>query len=131
MAGLPTRHGAVRDYLDRRGLGDMREPPLEAVPPAARDLGVLAGIAARRPGVVAVVLTVPDRFGGDPRTWWGTAGRARRRRVRRAWSRARTRAPPADVGATWAHPWSGPSPVALGSAPRTFRYVPPFEETLP
>jgi hypothetical protein len=127
MADLPTRHGAVRDYLDERGLGHLAGTPLEAVAPGAR-LRVLAGIAAQRPGVLAVVVTVPDRFGGDPAHWWGLAGEL------------------ADTGlavvvtctdasalqltsAPWAHPWSGPSPVALGSAHTTSTR--PLEETLP
>lgn len=33
---------------------------------------MLAGIAAQRPGVLAVVTTVPDRFGGDPVDWWAS-----------------------------------------------------------
>ena len=126
MAGRPTRHGAVRDYLDRRGLGHLAGAPLEAVPPGPR-LGVLAGIAARRPGVLAVVTTVPDRFGGDPADWWGTAGE-----LAAAGFAVLVTCTDASAlqltSAPWAHPWSGPSPVALGSAQTHSR---PLEETLP
>src|SRR3954453_10171413 len=31
MAGLPTRHGAVRNYLEERGLGHLAGAPLEAL----------------------------------------------------------------------------------------------------
>jgi len=127
MAGRPTRHGAVRDYLDLRGLGHLAGAPLEAVPPGPR-LRVLAGIAARRPGVLAVVTTVPDRFGGDPADWWGTAGE-----LAAAGFAVLVTCTDASAlqltSAPWAHPWSGPSPVALGSARTPSRR--PLEETLP
>jgi hypothetical protein len=114
MADLPTRHGAVREYLEERGLGHLAGAPLEAVPPGPR-LRVLAGIAARRPGVLAVVATVPDRFGGDPADWWDLAGE-----LAAAGLAAVVTCTDASAlqltSASWARPWSGPFPVALGSA---------------
>jgi energy-coupling factor transporter ATP-binding protein EcfA2 len=132
MAGLPTRHGAVGAFLAARGMEHLASFPLEAVPPAAR-VRVLAEIAAQRPGVVALVLTVPDRFGGDPRAWWGLA--AELAAVGYAVVVTCTDASALEVtGAPWSHPWTGPAPVALGSAhavPPRAAARPPFEESLP
>jgi hypothetical protein len=137
MAGLPTRHGAVGDYLDERGLGHLAGSPLEAVPTGPR-LRVLAGLAARRPGVLAVVTTVPDRFGGDPADWWALAGELAAAGL--AVVVTCTDASALQLAsASWAHPWSGPSPVALGSAHAPGTRTPatrtpatrPLEETLP
>jgi hypothetical protein len=142
MAGLPTRHGAVADHLDERGLGHLAASPLEAVPPGPR-LRVLAGIAARRPGVLAVVTTVPDRFGGDPADWWAVAGELAAAGL--AVIVTCTDASAMQLtSAPWAHPWSGPFPVALGSARTHFARTHsagtpsartpsarPLEETLP
>ena len=132
MAGLPTRHGAVGGFLAARGMEHLASFPLEAVPPAAR-VRVLAEIAAQRPGVLALVLTVPDRFGGDPRGWWGLA--AELAAVGYAVVVTCTDASALEVtGAPWSHPWSGPAPVALGSAtrpPATRGRASPFEESLP
>jgi hypothetical protein len=137
MAGLPTRHGAVGDYLDERGLGHLAGSPLEAVPPGPR-LRVLAGIAARRPGVLAVVTTVPDRFGGDPGDWWGLAGDLATAGL--AVVVTCTDASALQLtSASWARPWASPLPVALGSARAVSTptlsartpFVRPLEETLP
>ena len=76
MAQRPARQRsrrAVRAFLDERGIGHLGDDQLQAVPPDVRTR-VLADIAATRPGVLALVLTVPDRFGGDPRAWWELAG---------------------------------------------------------
>ncbi|HYY11688.1 MAG TPA: ABC transporter ATP-binding protein [Kineosporiaceae bacterium] len=114
MAGLPTRHGAVQAFLDERGYGDLAGRTLEAVPPGPR-LRILAGIAARRPGVIAVVTTVPDRFGGDPADWWGLAGELAATGL--AVVVSCTDASALQVtGAPSSHPWRDPAPVALGSA---------------
>jgi hypothetical protein len=127
MASRPTRHGAVRDFLDQRGLGHLAGAPLEAVPPGPR-LRILAGIAARRPGVLAVVTTVPDRFGGDPAEWWGLAAELAAAGL--AVVVTCTDASALQVtSAPWAHPWPGPAPVALGSARALSARL--LEETLP
>jgi hypothetical protein len=132
MAGLPTRHGAVGNYLDEQGLGHLAGAPLEAVPPGPR-LRVLAGIAARRPGVLAVVTTVPDRFGGDPGGWWGLAGELAAAGL--AVVVTCTDASALQLtSASWARPWARPLPVALGSARAPSAHTPsvrPLEETLP
>ena len=96
------------------------------MPPAPR-LRVLAGIAVQRPGVLAAVLTVPDRFGGDPAVWWGLAGELAAGGL--AVVVTCTDASALMVtAAPWSHPWAGPAPVALGSA-RTASPRP--EESLP
>ena len=128
MAGLPTRHGAVQDFLDERGLGALAHRPLEAVPPGPR-LRVLAEIASRRPGLIAVVTTVPDRLGGDPADWWSLAGELAATGL--AVVVTCTDASALQVtSASWSHPWSGPAPVALGSAGTAPSHL-PLEESLP
>jgi energy-coupling factor transporter ATP-binding protein EcfA2 len=114
MAGLPTRHGAVPEFLAARGLDEMAAFPLEAVPPAARTR-VLAEIAAQRPGVVALVITVPDRFGGDPRAWWALAGELAGAGFAVVVTCTDASALQVTSAAT-SHPWTDPAPVALGSA---------------
>lgn len=42
--------------------------------PAPVRLDLLARLAADRPGVRGLVLTAPDRHGGDPHAWWELAG---------------------------------------------------------
>jgi hypothetical protein len=113
MAGRSTRRGAVQAFLDERGIGHLAHAQLEAVPAAVRT-PLLTEIAASRPGVIALVLTVPDRFGGDPRSWWELAGEFA--------AAGYAVVTCTDAGAyqlttaEWAHPWTDPRPVALGSA---------------
>lgn len=73
LAGRPAGRSAVRDRLAVEGLADLAGTAVEAVPSDARTR-LLAGLAAARPGVQFLVLTVPDRFGTPPRTWWDLAG---------------------------------------------------------
>jgi hypothetical protein len=114
MAGRSTRRGAVQAFLDERGIGHLAHAQLEAVPADVRT-PLLTEIAASRPGVLALVLTVPDRFGGDPRSWWELAGEF-------AAAGYAVVVTCTDAGAyqlttaEWAHPWTDPRPVALGSA---------------
>lgn len=72
-AGLPAGRAAVADLLAADGLADLARTPMEALPAATRT-AVLARLAAGRPGVRVLVLTVPDRFGGRPQAWWEQAG---------------------------------------------------------
>jgi hypothetical protein len=69
---LFARRGARRHdvdaVLDAFGLGAWRRSPIADLPPAAR-IALLTGLAARRPGVRALVLTSPERHGGDPAEW--------------------------------------------------------------
>jgi len=114
MADRPTRSGAVQAYLDQRGLGHLAGHQLEAVPPDVRT-AVLTELAAARPGVLALVLTVPDRFGGDPRTWWQLAGEYASAGYAVVVTCTDASAYQLTT-AEWAHPWTDPAPVALGSA---------------
>ena len=129
MAGLPTRHGAVHAFLAARGLEEMAGFPLEAVPPATRTR-VLAEIAAQRPGVVALVLTVPDRFGGDPRSWWSLAGELAVAGYAVVVTCTDARELHVTSAAT-SHPWSDPAPVALGASSPSTSTFSSFEESLP
>jgi hypothetical protein len=114
MAGRSTRHGAVRTFLEERGLDRFAAHRLEAVPAELRT-AVLTEIAASRPGVLVLVLTVPDRFGGNPQAWWQLAGEY-------ASAGYAVVVTCTDAGAYQltsaeeAHPWTDPAPVALGSA---------------
>jgi hypothetical protein len=77
---------------------------------------------------VAVVTTVPDRWGGDPADWWGLAGELAVEGLLVVVTC--TDASALQVaGAPWAHPWSGPPPVALGSVSTPSTRA--LEETLP
>jgi len=75
-AGRPASRDDARAWLDAIGLADLADVPARDLPPAARTRA-LAELAAGRPGVEALVLTRPDRGGGDPRDpggWWDLAG---------------------------------------------------------
>jgi ABC-2 type transport system ATP-binding protein len=63
-----TRRRDVDGVLESLGLLDWRRSPLADLPPAAR-ITLLAGLAAQRPGVRALVLTSPERHGGDAAEW--------------------------------------------------------------
>jgi hypothetical protein len=81
-AGRPANRGAVERAIadalhanDEAGITDeLRTPhelvrlPLGSIPSSLR-LRLLAELAASRPGVQALVLTLPDRHGGPPTTW--------------------------------------------------------------
>lgn len=66
-AGLPTRRSAVRDVLAEAGL---TQPPhrFDALDVGTR-LTLLTGLAARRPDVRFVVVTLPERHGATPEAW--------------------------------------------------------------
>jgi hypothetical protein len=63
-----TRRRDVDAVLAALDLSDWRRSPLADLPPAAR-ITLLAGLAAQRPGVRALVLTSPERHGGDAAEW--------------------------------------------------------------
>ena len=79
--GLAGRRAYPRDveaWLVEHGRLEDAGHRVELLPPAVRTC-VLAELAAARPGVCAVVLTLPDRHGGHPREWWALAGDLARR----------------------------------------------------
>ncbi|MCL3837541.1 ATP-binding cassette domain-containing protein [Aeromicrobium duanguangcaii] len=62
MARLPARPRHVRETLSQYGADDWRRTRVEDVPAALR-FQLLAYLAAQRPGVRALVLCCPDRYG--------------------------------------------------------------------
>ncbi|GAA2080149.1 hypothetical protein IDH50_02655 [Aeromicrobium tamlense] len=72
MARRPAGRGDVKDWLDERGAAQWRRTRVEDVPADVR-LALLADVAARRPGVEALVLCCPDRYGADPHAALGVA----------------------------------------------------------
>ena len=67
---LAGRHGAARE-LARLGLADWARRPFGALPAADR-IRMLAELALLRPGVEALIVTSPERHGGDPLVWFRT-----------------------------------------------------------
>jgi ABC-2 type transport system ATP-binding protein len=63
LAGLPASRAA--DLLRLVGAAEYAKAPLRLLPGALRTR-LLAETAAARPGVLALVLTSPERHGGDP-----------------------------------------------------------------
>jgi hypothetical protein len=72
FAELPSSSKAVRETLDTLGALEFARTPIEHVPVTVR-LHVLAELAALRGDVEAIVLTSPDRHGGDPLEWYPVA----------------------------------------------------------
>jgi len=72
FAGRPTTPRAVRDALTEFGVAEWRSWSISDVPPAVR-IRMLAELAVIRRGVEGVVITAPDRHGGDPADWWAIA----------------------------------------------------------
>lgn len=66
MARLPARHYQVREWLTERHAEQWRRTRIEDVPADTR-FSLLAEVASRRPGVEAVVLCCPDRYGTSSR----------------------------------------------------------------
>lgn len=71
MAGRRARRADVAPWLNRLGLSG-RDPVDDLS--AIERTWLLAELAALRPGVRALVLTLPDRHGGNPLDWWALAG---------------------------------------------------------
>src|SRR4051812_24772576 len=65
-----TRRRDVDAVLEALDLTRWRRSPVADLPPAAR-IALLTGLAAQRPGVRALVLTSPERHGGDAAEWVG------------------------------------------------------------
>jgi ABC-2 type transport system ATP-binding protein len=68
FAGLPSRRRAVEEALDGFALLHWRTRPIGDLLPDDR-LRLLLGLAAKRPGVRALVLTAPERHGGRAEGW--------------------------------------------------------------
>jgi hypothetical protein len=134
FAGRAPTPFAARRWLDDLGLGGLASTPIGTVEPAHR-LRILLELAALRPGVRGLVLTSPDRHGGEPQAWWALAaefaergfavlviaGRASRTALG-ALAEARrppVSDPPAAVPEPGAGPLPGPGPVPEPSADTT------------
>ncbi|PFG44428.1 hypothetical protein ATJ88_3152 [Isoptericola jiangsuensis] len=72
LAGRRSRPRDVRQFLDERALSGERGRRVDQLPAPVRT-AVLAGLATADPAVRFVVLTLPDRHGGDPADWWDLA----------------------------------------------------------
>ena len=72
FAGLRGPRRAARKLLADEGLGDLASTPIGDLPAADR-VRVLTRTAASPPGVDVLVITAPDRHGGDTAAWLDTA----------------------------------------------------------
>ena len=70
FAGLPTTGRAVRAFLADHGLADYGSLPMRAVLPADR-IRLLCELAVLRKGVDGIIVTSPERHGGEPSEWYG------------------------------------------------------------
>jgi ABC-type transport system involved in cytochrome c biogenesis ATPase subunit len=68
MARQGHRRDDVRRWLDAHGLGTHFDDRIEDLPTGAR-VAALAEVAAERPGVRFIVLTLPESHGGVPEDW--------------------------------------------------------------
>lgn len=75
LADQPSRRGDVRDYLAARSLSDHRRARWDSLPATLR-IQVLVDLGARRPGTRVLVITGPDRHGGDTHGWYAAAHEA-------------------------------------------------------
>jgi hypothetical protein len=70
FAGLPTSGRAVRAFLADHGLADYAALPMRALLPADR-IRLLCELAVLRAGVDGIIVTSPERHGGEPADWYG------------------------------------------------------------
>ena len=69
---------AVRAFLASHSLEQYASVPMRSLPSTARVL-LLCELAAQRPGVDLLVVTSPERHGGDPLEWYSTLDAMTRR----------------------------------------------------
>lgn len=69
MAGHKAGRKAVLAWLDEHGAAEHADKRFEHLPVAARTR-LLAELTVARPDVKVVILTMPDRHGGDPHEWY-------------------------------------------------------------
>lgn len=72
FAGRPSHPIAVMRELRALGLHEYARQSIGTMPPTAR-IRLLCELALMREGVSGLVITSPDRHGGDPNQWWGIA----------------------------------------------------------
>ncbi|GGL38332.1 hypothetical protein H9L10_12645 [Phycicoccus endophyticus] len=69
FAGRPSGRDAVAEFLRRHGVLAAAGEPFERLAPEER-VRVLTSAAAERAATRVLVVTNPDRRGGDPTRWW-------------------------------------------------------------
>jgi len=69
FSSLPTSGRAVRRFLAEHSLAEYASLPLRALPSADR-VRLFSELALLRPGVSALIVTSPERHGGDPAEWY-------------------------------------------------------------
>ncbi|WP_345762302.1 hypothetical protein [Diaminobutyricibacter sp. McL0608] len=72
FAGRPSNPIAVNRTLEELHAKEWARSAIGNVPPTVR-IGLLTELAIRREGVMGLVITSPDRHGGDPKEWWALA----------------------------------------------------------
>lgn len=75
LAGRPAGRSATRAFLEGHELQDHAGDRFESLPPERRTV-LLMDIAASREDTRVLVLSAPDRLGGDPEYWWHAAAQA-------------------------------------------------------
>ena len=73
LAGRRATHRAVTRWLTEKGFVELRDQRIDQLDPATR-VALLLALAAADPMVRYLVLTLPDRHGGNPADWWDLAG---------------------------------------------------------
>lgn len=69
FANRPSGSKAVAAWLQGHGLSYLAQVPMRSLPPTERVL-LLTELALLREGVTALVVTSPERHGGDPALWY-------------------------------------------------------------
>lgn len=69
FAGLPAGRRVVRAFLERHELLRFARVPMRALAPNDR-VRLLCELALLRPGIRAIILTSPERHGGEPEKWY-------------------------------------------------------------
>lgn len=72
FAGRAANPRATRQMIADLGFTEWRSWTIGTVPPTVR-IRILTELAVMRLDVEGVVITAPDRHGGDPDEWWGIA----------------------------------------------------------
>jgi hypothetical protein len=72
FAGRRSHPVAVSRALAELGVSEWAKFAIGTVPPTVR-IGLLAELSIMRSGVEGLVITSPDRHGGDPNEWWQLA----------------------------------------------------------
>ncbi|WBQ05349.1 hypothetical protein [Kribbella sp. CA-293567] len=70
IAGLKAGRKAVAEWLSSHDWAEYADRRWEHLPVAVRTR-MLAELTVARPDVKVVILTMPDRLGGDPHDWYG------------------------------------------------------------